>query len=84
MAQSKKLLSEQLDLSEVYRPEIFFNALKQKSGREKKVPINKLRVKCSFDKPNGEICVGLTSLILQGASHQGNFLKDVVHDKEFE
>lgn len=26
----------------------------------------------------------LTSLILQGASHQGNLLKDAAHDKEFE
>jgi len=33
MVQASRLLNEQLDLSEVYRPEIFFNALKQKTGR---------------------------------------------------
>ena len=67
LAESGKLLQEELDLSEVYRPEIFLNALKQRVGRQHKIPVNQLRIKSSFSKPSGT-CVKIKNLILQGCS----------------
>lgn len=53
MAQRKQILSSKLDLAEVYRPEIFFNALKQKVARDKKIPVDKLQIKCTFSDAKG-------------------------------
>ena len=79
-----KILSDQLDLSEVYRPEIFFNALKQKVGREKKIPVNELKIKCSFSSQRDEISVKIKNLILQGCSFVGNMITDAKTDNEYE
>jgi dynein heavy chain 2 len=72
-----------LDLSEVYRPEIFLNALKQRIGREKKIPVNQLKIKSSFSKPS-EICVKIKSLILQGCSYSKDAIIETRHDEEYE
>jgi dynein heavy chain 2, cytosolic len=66
-AESGRLLQEELDLSEVYRPEIFLNALKQRVGRQQKVPVNQLKIKSSFSKPSSA-SVKIKNLILQGCS----------------
>ena len=84
MTEKGRILNEQLDLSEVYRPEIFFNALKQKVGREKKIPVNELKIKCSFNSPGNEICVKIKNLIIQGSSYSGNTIVDARSDSEYE
>jgi hypothetical protein len=67
----------------VYRPEIFLNALKQRVGREKKIPINQLRIKSSFSKPS-EICVKMKNLILQGCSFSVDHICEAKNDQEYE
>jgi dynein heavy chain 2, cytosolic len=82
LTQSQQLLGQELDLSEVYRPEIFLNALKQRIGREKKIPVNQLKIKSSFSKPS-EMCVKIKNLILQGCSFAQNSIIETKHDHEY-
>ena len=49
-----------------------------------KIPINKLKIKSSFEKPNSSIFVKIKSLILQGASHKNNMLLNVADEREYE
>lgn len=83
LTENGKLLGEELDLSEVYRPEIFLNALKQRIGRETKIPVNQLKIKSSFSKP-AEISVKIKNLILQGCSLSRDAITETKHDQEYE
>mmetsp|Transcript_11234 Transcript_11234/g.1741 ORF Transcript_11234/g.1741 Transcript_11234/m.1741 type:complete len:90 (+) Transcript_11234:820-1089(+) len=46
----KCLLDEDLNLSELFHPEVFLNALKQKCCRLLKKPLNELKLASSFDR----------------------------------
>ena len=83
MVRNDSILNSELDLSEVYRPEIFLNAFKQKVARETKVPVDSLSIKCSFSSPNGLSC-RLKNLVLEGCSRSGNSLVDQKGDSEYE
>lgn len=76
MAQKNQILNTNLDLAEVYRPEIFFNALKQKSARDRKIPVDRLKIKCSFSQKSGEISAQLKNLVLEGCSITGGTIID--------
>ena len=83
MVRKNTILSSELDLSEVYHPEIFLNALKQKVARETKVPVDSLSIKCSFSNP-GQLSAKLRNLTLEGCSHSGNSICDQKGDSEYE
>ena len=84
MVRKNAIFSSDLDLSEVYRPEIFLNALKQKSARETKVPVDSLHIKCSFSSPSESISARLKNLTLEGCSRSGNSLCDQKGESEYE
>jgi dynein heavy chain 2 len=66
-----------INLSEFLHPEAFINALRQKTAREKKIPIDELEIICDFIEPNGEIYAKITGLFLQGANFDGIKLIDI-------
>ena len=85
LTESNRLLGEELDLSEVYRPEIFLNAMKQRVARQKKIPVNQLKIKSAFSKPSSsQICVKIKNLILQGCSFSNNSIVQTRHDQQYE
>ena len=43
------LLADGLDLGDLFHPEVFMNACKQRSSRQMKIPIDQLKMVCSFD-----------------------------------
>ena len=57
-------------------PEAFINALRQKTAREKKIPIDELEIVSEF-KESGEICARIVGLFLQGSNFDGNKLVDI-------
>ena len=67
--QDGSLLSSNLDLSDLFHPETFFNALRQKSGRELKCPIDALKLVSTFERKSlgGKVNVKLEGMYLQGA-----------------
>lgn len=71
--QSGDLLGSKLDLSELFHPETFFNALRQKSGRELKCPIDELKLVSTFERKSlgGKIAVHLEGMYLQGSGFDG-------------
>jgi dynein heavy chain 2 len=76
--QSGDLLQTSLDLSELYHPETFFNALRQKSGRELKCPIDALKLSSTFEKKSlgGKLTVSLEGMYLQGAGFESGKIVD--------
>ena len=67
-----------INLSEFLHPEAFINALRQKTAREKKIPIDELDIICDFKETSGEICAKITGLFLQGADFDGEKLADIL------
>jgi dynein heavy chain 2, cytosolic len=76
--QSGNLLESSLDLSQLFHPETFFNALRQKSGRELKSPIDDLKLVSTFEKKpvGGRASVHLEGMYLQGAGFDGGRIVD--------
>lgn len=46
-----RFFEEELDLSELFRPDVFFNSLRQHSARENKISMDGLKLVCSFSGP---------------------------------
>ena len=67
--QSGDLLNTHLSLSDLYHPETFFNALRQKSGRALKCPIDELKLVSTFESKSmgGKISISIDGMYLQGA-----------------
>ena len=42
---------EELDLSELFRPDVFFNSIRQHAARESKISMDGLKLVCSFSGP---------------------------------
>ena len=53
LALNEKVLDSQINLSEFINPITFLNALRQKTARNIKVPIDELEIFCDFDKTGG-------------------------------
>lgn len=72
------LLESNLNLSDLFHPETFFNALRQKSGRALKCPIDDLKLVSTFEKKalGGKIAVHLEGMYLQGAAFDGGKIVD--------
>jgi dynein heavy chain 2 len=74
-----KLLQKcDINLSEFLHPEAFINALRQKTAREKKIPIDELEIVSEFNNSgNGEVCAKIIGLFLQGSNFDGKKLVDI-------
>lgn len=61
--QQKKLLDAPVNLSDLFHPETFLNALRQKSARQLKIAIDELKLVSSFEKNK---IGGGTAIALEG------------------
>ena len=66
-----------INLSEFLHPEAFINALRQKSAREMKIPIDELEIECNFNNDNNGVVAKINGLFLQGADFDGSKLIDI-------
>lgn len=69
LSQADKLLRKPLDLAELFRPDVFLNALRQQAAEHAKCPIDGLKFACSWATghlPNTALICRLTGLYLQG------------------
>jgi dynein heavy chain 2 len=75
---TQKLLLETLNLSELFHPEVFLNALRQKTARKLNEPLNTLKLQVDFDagRLKSPIIVKLGGLLLQGCGFQNNMMVD--------
>jgi dynein heavy chain 2 len=73
------LLREAVDLSELFHPETFLNALRQRSARALGIAIDELKLVSSFERAKlpGETTVELEGLCLQGCEFDGRRLVDI-------
>jgi len=76
--QSGSLLESNLDLSQLFHPETFFNALRQKSGRSLVCPIDELKLISTFERKSigTKSVVHLEGMYLQGAGFEGGRIVD--------
>lgn len=73
------LLKAPVNLSDLFHPETFLNALRQRSARQFKVAIDELKLVSSFDssKLDKGSSIQLESLYLQGCAFDGTKLSDI-------
>jgi dynein heavy chain 2 len=78
-AEQRTLLAEPINLSHLFHPETFLNALRQKSARQLKIAIDDLKLVSSFErnKLSGATVVQLEGLWLQGCEFDGKQLVDI-------
>lgn len=75
---SSKFFEQTLDLSELFRPDVFFNSLRQHSAREAKTSMDHLKLVCSFTGPmrGVNLNVKITGLQLEGCGFDGSKLSE--------
>eukprot|EP00048_Salpingoeca_helianthica_P012919 m.191176 g.191176 ORF g.191176 m.191176 type:complete len:3938 (+) comp15437_c5_seq50:82-11895(+) len=74
------LLKSPIDLASFLRPDVFLNALRQLSARLLKVPIDTLKMSCTWGGvavPGARVAAQLSGLQLEGATFDGTRLGDV-------
>jgi dynein heavy chain 2 len=85
MVRSGSLLREELDLSELFQPGVFLNALRQETARTTATPMDQLKFVASWpaDGTGGsqmKVSCKITGLLVQGASFDGRALSDTQRD----
>ena len=77
--QSKTLLAQPVNLSDLFHPETFLNALRQKSARALKIAIDELKLVSTFEhgKIGNGLAIQLEGLWLQGSAFDGKRLSDI-------
>lgn len=81
---SRKQPLEEVDLSELFHPEIYMNALRQKTARKLNIPLNELKLIADFDTLKHSIVVRLKNVLLQGCGfHNGQLVDDMKITSEF-
>lgn len=82
--EQQTLLSSPVSLTELFRPRIFLNALRQQTARTTKKPIDSLRLTASWDVsrlPAGaSVRVNITDMLLQGAMFDNSCLQHLKED----
>ncbi|EGR28544.1 hypothetical protein IMG5_173090 [Ichthyophthirius multifiliis] len=75
---NQQLLEKPLNLSDLFHPEIFLNAVRQKTARNIQVPLNELKIVASLQENiiQADIIVKIKGVLLQGCSIQDGFLID--------
>ena len=69
---------QELDLSELFRPDVFFNSLRQHAAREARVSMDNLKLVCSFGGAmrGVKLNVRITGLQLEGCGFDGSKLSE--------
>ncbi|XP_068122972.1 cytoplasmic dynein 2 heavy chain 1 isoform X2 [Hyperolius riggenbachi] len=81
-AEKQTLLSDTLDLSEIFHPDTFLNALRQETARTMNCSMDNLRFVASWKGriPDAKLQVKISGLQLEGCSFDGNRLSENQHD----
>ncbi|XP_072706738.1 cytoplasmic dynein 2 heavy chain 1 isoform X3 [Ciconia boyciana] len=81
-AEKQKLLSDTLDLSELFHPDTFLNALRQETARVMSCSVDSLKFTASWKGriQEGKLQVKISGLQLEGCSFDGNRLSENLHD----
>ncbi|XP_069664408.1 cytoplasmic dynein 2 heavy chain 1 isoform X2 [Haliaeetus albicilla] len=81
-AEKQKLLSDTLDLSELFHPDTFLNALRQETARIMSCSVDSLKFTASWKGriQEGKLQVKISGLQLEGCSFDGNRLSENLHD----
>jgi dynein heavy chain 2 len=68
-----KFFEQVLDLSELFRPDVFLNSLRQHSARESRVSMDELKLVCSFggSMRGVNLNVQVTGIQLEGCGFDG-------------
>ena len=82
IVESSDIFERTLDLSELFRPDVFLNSLRQHAARESKVSMDSLKLVCSWSGPirtskiNAKIC----GLQLEGCVFENSKLSECQED----
>ncbi|KAF1521633.1 Cytoplasmic dynein 2 heavy chain 1, partial [Eudyptes sclateri] len=81
-AEKEKLLSDTLDLSELFHPDTFLNALRQETARVMSCSVDNLKFTASWKGriQEGKLQVKISGLQLEGCSFDGSRLSENLHD----
>jgi dynein heavy chain 2 len=81
-AEQGRLLTETLDLSELFHPDTFLNALRQQTAREMKCSMDSLKFACSWSGGvhGSKTNVKIGRLQLEGCSFDGSRLSENLRD----
>ncbi|XP_053164065.1 cytoplasmic dynein 2 heavy chain 1 isoform X1 [Hemicordylus capensis] len=81
-AEKQTLLSDTLDLSELFHPDTFLNALRQETARVMGCSVDSLKFTASWKGPiqGAKLQVQISGLQLEGCSFDGNRLSENQHD----
>lgn len=76
--QQKQLLERPVNLSDLFHPETFLNALRQRSARKLKLAIDELKLVSAFEtnKVPRDNCIQVEGLWLQGCDFDGKRMND--------
>uniref|UniRef100_A0A8C5PSW1 Dynein cytoplasmic 2 heavy chain 1 n=1 Tax=Leptobrachium leishanense TaxID=445787 RepID=A0A8C5PSW1_9ANUR len=81
-SEKQALLSDNLDLSELFHPDTFLNALRQETAREMNCSMDNLKFVASWKGKirDAKLQVKISGLQLEGCSFDGNSLSENQHD----
>uniref|UniRef100_A0A673TLY6 Dynein cytoplasmic 2 heavy chain 1 n=1 Tax=Suricata suricatta TaxID=37032 RepID=A0A673TLY6_SURSU len=81
-AEKQALLSETLDLSELFHPDTFLNALRQETARAMGCSVDSLKFVASWKGrlPEAKLQIKMGGLLLEGCSFDGSRLSENQHD----
>ncbi len=73
-----RFFEQELDISELFRPDVFFNSLRQHAAREAKISMDGLKLACSFSGPMRGVSlnVRISGLQLEGCDFDGSKLTE--------
>lgn len=74
--QQKQLLNGSLNLSNLFHPETFLSALRQRAARQLKTAVDDLKLVSSFDQSKIQNGANLEGMWLQGCELNGGYLSD--------
>lgn len=71
-----------LDLSELFRPDVFLNSLRQHAARDSKISMDSLKLVCSWSGPirGVKFNVKISGLQLEGCTFNGSQLTECQED----
>lgn len=81
-AEKQVLLSDTLDLSELFHPDTFLNALRQETARAMGCSVDSLKFVASWKGrlQEAKLQIKISGLLLEGCSFDGNHLSENQHD----
>jgi dynein heavy chain 2 len=80
---ARDIFSQIINLSDLFRPDTFLNALRQQTAREIKQPMDKLVLNTSWSgevKHGKNVSIKISGLQLEGCSFDGGFLSESALD----